>query len=348
MSERPTTEGEPDQLHDEPLPVQDDAAPMDASTATHTTLRDRMDALKGRADSAKRTLQDRGDQLRARSAAAQLAYEAYEDDRRQAGSLLAGGLAYRLFLWLLPTTLFVVTVIGLIVDLSGRQPTAVAKDAGLGAALAATVAQAVRSSDRATIPLLLLGAWLTLWAGRSVVKAVRLSASVLWGMEPVPLRTSTVASLSFTGIVIGLAFVPPLLRSAGEVAFGLRVVAEVAMLAGVTLLAWWTQTLLPHQPLSSRWALLPGAILFAIGIDLMRLFTQIYLADRLGRVDDLYGSIGFATVFMAWLYLAGRLVVAAIALNATRWRAEQRAGDTGDPDTSDGPGDRISSAEANA
>ena len=348
MSERPTAEGAPDQLHDEASPVQDDAAPADDTTATRTTLRDRMDALKGRADSAKRTLQDRGDQLRARSAAAQLAFEAYEDDRRQAGSLLAGGIAYRLFLWLLPTTLLVVTAIGLIVDLSGREPAAVAKDAGLGAALAATVAQAVRSSSRATIPLLLLAAWLTVWAGRSVVKAVRLSASVLWGLEPGPLRASTVASLSFTGVVIGLAFVPPLLRSAGEVAFGLRVVAEVVMVAGVTLLAWWTQTLLPHQPLSSRWALLPGAILFAIGIDLMRLFTQVYLADRLGRVDDLYGSIGFATVFMAWLYLAGRLVVAAIALNATRWRAEQRLADTSDPPTSDDPADRISSAGGDA
>ena len=333
MSERPTAEGEPDQLHDEPSPVQDDATPADDTTATHTTFRDRMDALKLRADSAKRTLRDRSDQLRARSATAQLAYEAYEDDRRQAGSLLAGGLAYRLFLWLLPTTLLVVTVIGLIVDISDREPTDIAKDAGLGAALAATVSQAVKSSSRATIPLLLLGAWLTIWAGRSVVKAVRLSASVLWGLEPGPLRASTVASLSFTGVVIGLAFLPPLLRSAGEVSFGLRVLAEVATLAGVTLLAWWTQTLLPHQQTTSCWSLLPGAILFAIGIDLMRLFTQIYLADRLGRVDDLYGSIGFATVFMAWLYLAGRLVVAAIALNATRWRAERRDADDPSPQT---------------
>jgi membrane protein len=332
MSERPMAEGEPDQLPDEPTPpAQDDPNPTVDTSATHQTLRARMDALKVRADSAKQTLQDRGDQLRARSAAARLAYEAYEDDRRQAGSLLAGGLAYRLFLWLLPTTLLVVTVIGLIVDVSGREPDAVAKDAGLGAALAATVSQAVESSNRATIPLLLLGAWLTIWAGRSVVKAVRLSASVLWGLEPGPLRASTVASLSFTAIVIGLAFLPPLLRSASDVSFGLRVIAELAMLGGMTLLAWWTQTLLPHQPLSSRRALLPGAILFAIGIDLMRLFTQIYLADRLGRVDDLYGSIGFATVFMAWLYLAGRLVVAAIALNATRWRRGQREADEASP-----------------
>jgi membrane protein len=324
MSERPTAEGEADQLPTEPTAAPVDPIPTVDTSASRPTLRDRMDALKVRADSAKQSLQYRGDQLRAKSATARLAYEAYEDDRRQAGSLLAGGLAYRLFLWLLPTTLFVVTVMGLIVDISGRRPETVAKDAGLGAALAATVAQAVQSSDRATIPLLLLGAWLTLWAGRSVVKAVRLSASVLWGLEPGPLRATTVAAASFTGIVIGLAFLPPLLRSTSDVSFGLRVIAELAMLAGMTLLAWWTQTLLPHRPLSSRRALLPGAILFAIGIDLMRLFTQIYLADRLGRVDDLYGSIGFATVFMAWLYLAGRLVVASIAVNATRWRHEQR------------------------
>jgi uncharacterized BrkB/YihY/UPF0761 family membrane protein len=317
VDERPMSEREPDAVRDDPRGAA-------GAGSTRTTFRDRMDALRGRADSAKRSLQDRSDQLRARSAAARLAYEAYEDDRRQAGSLLAGGLAYRLFLWLLPTALLVVTVVGLIVDVSGREPASVAEDAGLGAALAATVAQAVRASNRATIPLLLLGAWLTIWAGRSVVKAVRLTASVVWALEPGPVRASIVASVSFTGIVLGLSLVPPLARSAGDVSIVLRVLAELAVLAGMTVLAWWAQTLLPHQLLSSRSALLPGAILFAVGVDLMRLFTQVYLARRLGRVDDLYGSIGFATVFMAWLYMAARLVVAAFAFNATRWRAQQR------------------------
>ena len=134
----------------------------------------------------------------------------------------------------------------------------------------------------------------------------------------------------------------------GDVSFGLRVLGEVVLFLGLTALAWWGQTLLPHQPLPSTRSLVPGAILFAVGIDAIRLFTEVYLAGRLGRVDDLYGSIGFATVFMLWLYVVSRIVVATFGLNAARWRAEQRARDTSDPTTSDGSGDRISTAGGNA
>jgi uncharacterized BrkB/YihY/UPF0761 family membrane protein len=49
----------------------------------------------------------------------------------------------------------------------------------------------------------------------------------------------------------------------------------------------------------------------------------VYFAGRLGRVDDLYGALGLAAVFMAWLYLGGRLIVACFAVSATRWRADE-------------------------
>jgi uncharacterized BrkB/YihY/UPF0761 family membrane protein len=60
----------------------------------------------------------------------------------------------------------------------------------------------------------------------------------------------------------------------------------------------------------------------------MQIATSVYFAGRLGRVEDLYGAIGLATVFMVWLYVIGRLVVAAMALNAERWRAATAAVDS--------------------
>jgi uncharacterized BrkB/YihY/UPF0761 family membrane protein len=40
-------------------------------------------------------------------------------------------------------------------------------------------------------------------------------------------------------------------------------------------------------------------------------------------VDDLYGALGLAAVFMAWLYLVARLLVASFAVSATRWRSTE-------------------------
>ena len=82
----------------------------------------------------------------------------------------------------------------------------------------------------------------------------------------------------------------------------------------------WVQSILPHAEDTPWTAFLPGAIVLAVGADLLRIVTQVYLAGRLGRVDDLYGALGVAAVFMAWLYLVARLLVASFAVSATRWR----------------------------
>ena len=83
------------------------------------------------------------------------------------------------------------------------------------------------------------------------------------------------------------------------------------------------QSVLPHEEDAPWTAFLPGAIVLAVGADLLRIVTQVYLAGRLGRVDDLYGALGVAAVFMAWLYLVARLIVASVAVSAARWRSSE-------------------------
>ena len=54
--------------------------------------------------------------------------------------------------------------------------------------------------------------------------------------------------------------------------------------------------------------------------------ASIYLlARRVASASALYGSLGVAAAILAWLYLLGRLLVAAAMLNATLWerRAQQ-------------------------
>jgi uncharacterized BrkB/YihY/UPF0761 family membrane protein len=310
-----------------PLPAPNDP-PEQPDSATgerpeRPSFRERADAAKRRADGARRSVETRAESLRARHASVRLAYAAFESDRRQAGALLAGGIAYRLFLWLLPTALSLVGLVGLVADLSSTSPERVAGDAGLGAALAVTVAQAATRSGSGSLYLLLLGGVLTLWAGRSVVKALRLTSAVAWRVQPSPLGRAILASVTFTAIAIGLMLLPSVLPLLHRGPFGLDVIVELVALAGLVALSLWMQSILPH-PAEARWkAFVPGAIVLAIGADLLRIVTQVYFAGRLGRVDDLYGALGLAAVFMAWLYLGGRLIVASFAVSATRWRADE-------------------------
>ena len=72
--------------------------------------RSRYSDLRRRADRTGKAVQAKAEDLRARRASVRTAYHAYEYDRRHGGALLAGGLAYRFFLWLLPAALFLASL----------------------------------------------------------------------------------------------------------------------------------------------------------------------------------------------------------------------------------------------
>jgi uncharacterized BrkB/YihY/UPF0761 family membrane protein len=284
-------------------------------------LKARKAALVARADLARRLAEERAEALRQHHATVRLAYDAYDHDRRQAGALLAGGLAYRLFLWLLPVSLVAATVIGLIGDISSLPTEQVADRSGLPAALTTVVARAAADAGRGLIPLLVLGLWAMLWAGKAVVKALRLLAAVSWQMRPGPMSHGIRAALSFTGLGLALMASPIALRPLYGGPFLVDVLVWLLeALAAVPLFAWLF-SFLPH-PEGVGWIdLLPGGALLSVGLQALRVATAVYFVGRLDRVDDLYGALGIAVVLMVWLFILGRLVVAAMSLNAARYRA---------------------------
>ena len=255
------------------------------------------------------------------------AYQAYERDRRQAGAMLAGGITYRLFLWLLPTALFAVGIIGLLATISSTSPERVAHDAGFGAALALTVAQAAQQSGKGSLTLVLLGEGPRAVGRSGRRESVEPDRFGRLGMRPLPLTRSLMKSLIFSGVCIALMLLPGLLNVLHGGPIGVDLLLEMATLAGMVVLSiFGVQVIFPHAEGAPWTAFLPGAIVLAVGADLLRLVTQVYFAGRLGRVDDLYGALGIAAVFMAWLYFIARLIVASFAVSATRWRSARDRG----------------------
>jgi hypothetical protein len=135
-------------------------------------------ALRTREKAARRV-----EELRKRSALVDAALEAGDTDRRRAGSLLAGGIAFRIFLWLLPAALFAAAVVGLVRPTGGASPERVAQSLGLAASVASTVAEATRQSDQGAAALMAIGIALMLSASMSLVRAMRIAHVLAWG-EP--------------------------------------------------------------------------------------------------------------------------------------------------------------------
>ena len=70
--------------------------------------------------------------------------------------------------------------------------------------------------------------------------------------------------------------------------------------------------------------LIPGAIVFAVGVEALHLIVVYYLAARLTHASALYGSLGIAAAILFGLYLIGRLIIAAIVINVAVWERNHR------------------------
>ena len=79
---------------------------------------------------------------------------------------------------------------------------------------------------------------------------------------------------------------------------------------------------------ASGWLeLVPGAVVVAVGLQAMHLFTAYFLGPKLMGATQLYGLVGVVTTALFWFYLGGRLIVAGATLNVefTEKRAAQRS-----------------------
>ncbi len=283
----------------------------------------RLRAVAARAARTRDEAARRADELRGRSALVDAALDAAELDRRRAGSLLAGGIAFRLFLWLLPAALFVAAIAALVRPSGGASPDRVARSLGLGASVASTVEQTTRQSDRGATTLLAIGIVLMLYASMSLVRALRVAHVLAWEepfvRRPGLLRDGAIVS---GGIIATIALESTFtyLRRQ-DWALSLLMIPLSFAIVGAAWLG--LSLLLPHG--SADWrALLPGAAVIAVGHAFLQVATAYYFAPKLTTAPALYGSLGSAATLLLWLFVIARLVVATAFLNASRWRRTSR------------------------
>jgi uncharacterized BrkB/YihY/UPF0761 family membrane protein len=297
-------------------------APQPARRTRREALQVRTDALRGRADETRLRatgwVRERRAERSKVGAAVNVLIDAWNRDTRAAGGLLAGGLAFRLFLWLLPAALVAVSGLGIATGYSSESASQVARDAGLSAVVASTVAAGMATSQAGGVWVLLFGTAFLLWASAGAARALRVATSLLWQARP-PVWRSMRAALVFLGLAVVSISVQSLLGHlwAGGILAGL--LARVLTMAVIVAVVWWAFFLLPHDPRAAWWWQGPGATLVGVGVQMLTIVTSVYFASKLDRVDDLYGSLGVATVILTWLFLIARLAIWGIGLNVAIW-----------------------------
>jgi len=297
-------------------------APRPAKHSRSEALRERTDAFLERADETRarttRWVQERRAERSKVGAAINVLIDAWNRDSRAAGGLLAGGLAFRLFLWLLPAALVAVSGLGIATGYSSESASQVARDAGLSAVVASTVAAGMAASQAGGVWVLLLGTAFLLWASAGAARALRVATSLLWQARP-PAWRSMRAALVFLGLAIVSISVQSLLGHLWAGGILAALLARVLATAVIVAVVWWAFFLLPHDPRAAWWWQGPGATLVGVGVQMLTIVTSVYFASKLDRVDDLYSSLGVATVILTWLFLIARLAIWGIGLNVAIW-----------------------------
>jgi uncharacterized BrkB/YihY/UPF0761 family membrane protein len=251
-------------------------------------------------------------------------FHIYERDLGAGGGVLAGALAFRLFLFAVPYVFVVITIFGSAADLQNESGQSAARSAGLTGLIGKSIADAQRQTSSTKVISIVVGLFALFLAARAVVKTLRAVHALAWRVPLTRLRNSSRAAALFVAVIFGTSAVA---TGIGKVRSDHPLIGVMFGLASIVIWggAWlWISYLLPHAKGVPWTALVPGALLFGLIVWLMHLLTVFYFARKVSHASDTYGAIGSAIGILLALYLIGRAMSASAVLNATLWERKQQ------------------------
>ncbi len=262
------------------------------------------------------------EERRRTSSAVAAGFEIQELDANVGGGLLAGAIAFRMFLFLVPFVYIVFTVLGLSARLSNEDPATLAKTFGITGILAATVVDTQDWSVWTQLVVLVGASFALFLTSGSLTKALFVVHWLVWRIAQVKpaglLPRLTVIAVSLLAAALATA-----LNSLREHTGAAGTVLAILLVFGASFgIWWWMSWKLPHADAPPK-ALIPGALFIAVGMEVMHLLTTYWLGHLVARKSHSYGAVGVALAVLLWVYILGRIIVGSAGLNATLWRRNQ-------------------------
>jgi uncharacterized BrkB/YihY/UPF0761 family membrane protein len=267
---------------------------------------------------------DRAQAERANHKTVDAMFELVDRDTEVAGGIIAGALAYRFFIWALPFGLVLVAGLGVAADAASESSTKAAKDLGLAGLVSSSVAHASQSSTR--LYALVVGIPLLFYATRSVLRVMIGSHRLVWTdlrqRAPRPTMKATALFLALLLLFFVLSGLAGYARSSSSFLVGLLVsLVMIVPYGGIWLLI---SLRLPHQTAGWMW-LVPGALLFGAGIELVQVAIAYFIAPLTLNKEGTYGALGIAAGLLLGFFFIARLMVGSAVLNATLWERHVRS-----------------------
>ena len=239
------------------------------------------------------------------------------------GGYLASAITLSSFLSLFPLLLVAMAVIGFF---SADDPT-LAQDTveflGLsGSSEAATiVTDAIETAEQSKAAASVVGTVGLLWSGLGLVAALQYVYDTAWQVTGRGMKDKLFGLMWLVGgaVLFASSFaVTSLISALPGVLAPVNIVVGMALSFGLFI---WTAKVLPHRDIGFK-ALVPGAVVGAIGLEILKVVGGIYVPRAVASSSAVYGSIGVVFAILAWLLFFGRLVVYSAVVNVVRWEEE--------------------------
>jgi uncharacterized BrkB/YihY/UPF0761 family membrane protein len=249
-----------------------------------------------------------------------------ELDARVGGGILAGALAFRIFLFMVPVVYVVFTILGAVSRALGHDPAHLANTVGITGILAGTVVKVDQQGVWTQIPLV-LGAIVAMFiTAGALLKALYVVHWLIWRVP-----RSRPAGLGPRLVLIGITLLASALgiavndvRNASGTAGAF---IAILLITGLSFAGWWwVSWKLPHAPCPAG-ALIPGALLMAVGADVLQILTTYWIGHLVARKTSTYGAVGVALAVLLWVYILGRIMVGSAGLNTALWYRREDQGE---------------------
>jgi membrane protein len=238
------------------------------------------------------------------------------------GNDLSASLTLQTFLALFPLLLVVIAVFGFFQANSSDFSDRVVANLGLHGTAATTVRDALATAAESRRASTIIGVLGLAWSGLGVTNALRDAHNRAWQVQDRGVRDKGIGVLWVLGAAVIFAASVALTTAIRFVPGGfapLGVVAGVAVSFGLFL---WTSRVLPNVDVGWR-PLVPGALLGAIGFEVLKAVGAIVVPNMVASSSTLYGTLGVVFALLAWLLLFGRLLVYSAVLNVVLYEAHE-------------------------
>jgi membrane protein len=237
------------------------------------------------------------------------------------GGPLSSSIALAGFLSLFPLLLVSIAVIGFVAAGQTDFPERVIEQLGLTGRAAEEVLDVIDKAEESRRAASVIGFIGLLWAGLGIVGTLEQALDATWQVKGRGLVSRLIGLAWLVGagalFLVSMALGPVVAELPGP---GTVPTVVLGLGLDIVLFLWMFRTL-TNAPLPWS-AHLPGAIVGGVGLELLKLVGAVYVPRAVTSASALYGSLGTVFAILAWLALAGRLILYAAAYNVVRWERE--------------------------